>query len=75
MRYIALLICLVTLVAALPEPVPAPGTIITDKEKREPLPVDDMPVLDSLIERHEKEGRTVNLSPQNNPRDGMEKKR
>ena len=75
MRYITLLVCCFAAIAvALPEPVAGAGAVVVvaDKDKREALPAaspsDDMPILDTLIESHEKERRTANLSPHNNAR-------
>ena len=73
MRFLKALIALASLAAALPEPVvpveglAAPAAAVEEKRGK----LDEMPVLDEVIARHEKEARTANLSPMNNPRDGM----
>jgi hypothetical protein len=71
MRLMKLVLAFAALAAALPsENVKENGFEVKLREP-EPGPKpephkDDVPILDARIDAHEKEGRTVNLSPRNN---------
>ncbi|KAK4107136.1 hypothetical protein N656DRAFT_802952 [Canariomyces notabilis] len=75
MRLMKLVLAFAALAAALPsENVKENGFEVKLREP-EPGPKpephkDDVPILDARIDAHEKEGRTVNLSPRNN-REGL----
>ncbi|KAK3366784.1 hypothetical protein B0T24DRAFT_596684 [Lasiosphaeria ovina] len=74
MRLFKPLLAFAALTAALPSPDASDKSKAALDEKREakpnPVKTDNMLILDARIDAHEKKGRTVNLSPRNNARDG-----
>ena len=73
MRLLKALIAFAALAAALPDPGDwvDPKAAATRDVPTKLGKYDNMPILDARIDAHEKEGRTVNLSPHNNPRSGL----
>ncbi|KAK0625911.1 hypothetical protein B0T14DRAFT_508756 [Immersiella caudata] len=63
MRFFSVVALLVAAVAALPNAETA-----FEAQKRS---IKDAPILDAMINAHQAEGRSVNLSPQNNNRIGL----
>lgn len=77
MRFFNVLLALAALATALPQAEVAERDLVSLKAKSAEADFqavaardDAGPILDARIDAHEQEGRSVNLSPANNPRDG-----
>ncbi|GAB1316924.1 hypothetical protein MFIFM68171_07134 [Madurella fahalii] len=66
MRILQAILALAALAIALPSDNLKAAEAEVKARTPEPEPFDDAPILDARIDAHEKEGRTVNLSPHNN---------